>query len=228
MGHSIIIVHSSSFFFLFFCPDLDLCGLPAWLLPWQHLEPSSSCWPYVFTEAPACSSLPRGFASPSKVSLYRLTKTPLTAGIVIRVSFTLFVFFPPLSRAHTQKLTHTRAHINTSSYTSSLYICKEGISCSMSNSATLETKGGYYVWLGTGSALRQSFSPHPKSNTHYILTCLCFLCLTWWHEEETPEIWYFRVLMLWPRAVCFKMGGVDSGFKAFIVGLWDFPPPHLE
>lgn len=31
--------------------------------------------------------------------------------------------------------------------------------------------------------------------------------------------------MLWPRAVCFKMGGVDSGFKAFIVGLWDFPPP---
>lgn len=107
ISHGALYNNSSFLFFLFFfCPDLDLCGLPAWLLPWQHLEPSSSCWPYVFTEAPACSSLPRGFASPSKVSLYRLTKTPLTAGIVIRVSFTLFVFSPTKSCTHTNSLTH--------------------------------------------------------------------------------------------------------------------------
>lgn len=76
ISHGALYNNSSFLFFFFslFCPDLDLCGLPAWLLPWQHLEPSSSCWPYVFAEAPACSSLPRGFASPSKVSLYRLTK----------------------------------------------------------------------------------------------------------------------------------------------------------
>lgn len=73
ISHGAFYNNSSFLSFSFFCPDLDLCGLPAWLLPWQHLEPSSSCWPYVFTEAPACSSLPRGFASPSKVSSYRIT-----------------------------------------------------------------------------------------------------------------------------------------------------------
>lgn len=105
MGHSIIIVHSS----FFFRPDLDLCGLPAWLLPWQHLEPNSSCWPYVFTEARACSSLLHGFASPSKVSSYRLTKTLLTGRISIIVSFTLF-WFLPLSHSVSQSLTKSRTH----------------------------------------------------------------------------------------------------------------------
>lgn len=130
MGHSIIIVHSSYSFF-FVRPDLDLCGLPAWLLPWQHLEPSSSCWPCVFTEAQACSSLLRGFASPSKVSSHRLTQTPLTAGIVIRVSFTCLVLFPTKSLSHSRA--GPRARIHTSSYVSSSYTCKERISCHMSN-----------------------------------------------------------------------------------------------
>lgn len=74
--------HSS----FFFCPDLDLCGLPAWLLPWQHLEPSSSCWPCVFTESGACSSLRRGFASPSKVSSYIWSKL-----LCLRVFFFFFI-----------------------------------------------------------------------------------------------------------------------------------------
>lgn len=156
MGHSIIIVHSS----FFFHPDLDLCGLPAWLLPWQHLEPSFSCWPYVFTEAQACSSLLRGCASPSKVSSYTLT--PLTEEIVLIVSFNC-LGFPTKSPAHTENHAHTHACIHTSSYVSSLYICKERISCHMPNSTILKTKGGYYVWLVSGGALRQSFLPTPKN-----------------------------------------------------------------
>lgn len=97
--------NNSSFGFLLFRPDLDLCGLPAWLLPWQHLEPSSSFWPCVFAEAWACSSLLLGFASPLKVSSYRLTKTPLTAGD----------YHNSLWCSHVQKLRHTvhpRTHLS--------------------------------------------------------------------------------------------------------------------
>lgn len=181
MGHSIIIVHSSYSFFFFFRPDLDLCGLPAWLLPWQHLEPSSSCWPCVFTEAQACSSLLRGFASPSKVSSHRLTKTPLTAGIVIRVPFTCLVLFPTKSLSCTH--THTHAQACTPAVMFPLHTHVKNVF--PSTCQTLETKGGYCVWLDTGSALQQSFYPHPESNTHYSLTCR----RTQWHEQETPEIW---------------------------------------
>lgn len=51
----------------------------------------------------------------------------------------------------------------------------------MSNRATLKTKGGYYVWLVTGCALQQSDSPHPKTHTHYRLTCQ-FLCVLMLHN----------------------------------------------
>ena len=58
---------------------------------------------------------------------------------------------------HTHKATQTPTPHHTG-YTSSLYVSKERISCHMSNCATLETKGGYYVWLVTAGALRQNFS----------------------------------------------------------------------
>lgn len=49
-------------------------------------------------------------------------------------------------------------------YASSFYLCKDGISCHMSNSTALGTKGGCYVCLGTAEKL----PPHPEPD--YTLT----------------------------------------------------------
>lgn len=159
-----------------------------WLLPWQHLEPSSSFWPSVFAEAWACSSLLLGFASPLKVSSFRLTRTLLSAGIIVIVYCTFLVSpAKPLACAKTHPYTHAR--IRTSGSISFSCICKERISCHTSNCATLKTKGGYYVWILVVPF--NNLSPHPEIHTHYSVACQFFVFwrLTVWHKKETAEIW---------------------------------------
>lgn len=47
----------------------------------------------------------------------------------------------------------------------------------MSNWATLETKGGCYVWLGYRRCPATEFlRPRPATGTHCSLTRLCFVC----------------------------------------------------
>ena len=173
MGHSIIIVHSS----FFFRPDLDLCGLPAWLLPWQHLEPNSSCWPYVFTEARACSSLLRGFASPSKVSSYRLTKTLLTGGISIIVSFTLFWFLPlshSVSQSLTNSRTHTPTHTSTAPVMFPLYTYVKNVFPAACQTVQCRKQKVDITCSLLLVVPFKNFSPHPKIHTHFSLTCRFF------------------------------------------------------
>lgn len=54
---------------------------------------------------------------------------------------------------------------------SSFSVRKDGVSCHMSNSPTLGTKGGCYVCLGTGKKGKTSLHTHPEPDTHHNLTC---------------------------------------------------------
>lgn len=97
----------------------------------------------------------------------------------------------------------------------------------MSNSTTLKTKGGYYVWLVSGSALRQKFSPHP--HTHCRQTCQFFFVLDVWHDDtrrkhlksDHMNKMIFQTHNVLAARYEFKKRA-DSVLKPFFAGVWGF------
>lgn len=165
----------------------------------------------MFAEAWACSSLLLGFASPLKVSSYRLTRILLSTGIIVIVYCTFLVSpAKPLACAKTHPYAHAR--IRTSGSISFSCICKERISCHTSNCATLKTKGGYYVWLLVVPF--NNLSPHPEIHTQYSVTCQFFVFFDVWRSDTRRKQLKFDH-DLFESQSRFEMGQIVFSLKLF-------------